>query len=164
MLDKETIRELRRRLKKIEHHLYESAPDPLVLVRARVATFASQSVPTTENSLHECRIEGKKIRYLSEVAIQNPEAQRIIEELKRMQDVLGLWHDWLTLTATSSKLLPETTNSPLQSAIRNILGAKYREAVQAVSLARTNLLKKPAAVHVTASEKGRAAAAAEAVA
>jgi CHAD domain-containing protein len=165
MLDKETIRELRRRLVKIEAHLIEAAPDLQVLVRTRLTSFANNSAPVTEKLLHQCRIEGKKIRYLAELAGDNPEAQRTIQELKRMQDVLGEWHDWLTLNATVSKLFSETTNSPLHAAIHNILGAKYRDAVQAVSTARFALLKKPAAeVEVSPSEKRVAAAVARAVA
>lgn len=165
MLDKETIRELRRRLQKIEKHLIEAAPDPQVLVRTRLASFVNNNGAVTEKLLHECRIEGKKIRYLAELAGDNPEAQRTIEELKRMQDVLGEWHDWLTLNATVSKLQPETTNSPLRAAIHNILGAKYRDAVQAVSTAKLDILKKPPVeVQASPSEKRVAAAVAKAVA
>jgi CHAD domain-containing protein len=165
MLDKETIRELRRRLGKIGQQLFEASPDPQVLVRTRLADFVKSGGPITEKRLHQCRIEGKKIRYLAELAGEDSEAQRIIHELKRMQDVLGEWHDWLTLNTTISQLLPETTNSPLRAAVHNILGAKYRDAVQAVTSAKLGLLKKPAAeVQVGLSQKRVAAAVARAVA
>jgi CHAD domain-containing protein len=165
MLDKETIRELRRRLGRSNHHFSEETPDPKVLVRSRLATFVNGSGPITENLLHQCRIEGKKIRYLAELVGDSPEVQRTIDELKRMQDVLGEWHDWLTLNATVSKLLPESTNSPLRAAIGNILRAKYRDAVQAVSTAKANLLKKPPAeVEVSVPQKPGAPIAARAVA
>jgi CHAD domain-containing protein len=164
MLDKETIRELGRRLGKIKAHLLEAAPDPQVLVRTRLASFASNSDPITENLLHQCRIQGKKIRYLAELG-DDSEAKHIIEQLKRMQDALGDWHDWLTLNATVAKLVPGSPNSPLLNAIHNILGAKYRDAVQAVSSAKLTLLKKPAAeVQVTSSQKRVSAAVARAVA
>ncbi|HVO62812.1 MAG TPA: CHAD domain-containing protein [Terriglobales bacterium] len=165
MLDKETVRELRRRLKKAKDTLTEAAPDPQVLVRTRLAAFSNSTGVVTEKLLHHYRIEGKQIRYLAELTGDNPEAQRIIDELKRMQDVLGEWHDWLTLNATVSKLLSENTNSPVRAAIHNILGAKHREAVQAVSAAKANLLKKPPAeVQSGSSEKAVAAAVARAVA
>lgn len=164
-LDKETIRELRRRLGKIEEHLVEVARDPEVLVRTRLTTFTNSSGPVTENLLHQFRIEGKKIRYLAELAVHNPEAQHIIEELKRMQDTLGEWHDWLTLNSTVLTLLPEVSNSPLRAAIHNILGAKYRDAVQSISGAKLGLLKKPAAeVPVSPAEKRRSVAVSRAVA
>jgi CHAD domain-containing protein len=165
LLDKESIRELRRRLEKIKEHLLEAAPESQVLVRTRLASFLNNSNPVTESLLHQYRIEGKKIRYLAELAADDPEALRIIEELKRMQDALGEWHDWLTLNATVSRLLPEATNSPLLSAIHNILGAKYRDAVQAVSTVKLDLLKKSTAgVQVSPAKKRVAAAVARAVA
>ncbi len=114
------------------------------MVRTRIVAFVNTTGPVTQKLLHQHRIEGKKIRYLAELAGDNPEARHIIDGLKRMQDVLGDWHDWLTLNDSVSKLLPESTNSPLRSAIHNILGAKYREAVQAVATAKSYLLKKPA--------------------
>ena len=164
-LDKETIRELRRRLKKAKDDFADSGPDPQVLVRTRLAAFTNNTGVVTEKLLHHYRIEGKQIRYLAELAGHNPEGQRIIEDLKRMQDVLGEWHDWLTLNATVSKLLSDSTNSPLLSAIHNILAAKYREAVQAVSTAKANLLKKPPAeIQRGSSDKAVAVAVARAVA
>lgn len=163
LLDKEIVRELRRRLHKAKQHLIETAPDPVVLVQSRLATFVNDGSHVTENLLHRFRIDGKKIRYLAELAAENPETQGIIQELKRMQDVLGEWHDWVTLNATVAKLLPDTPNSPLRSAVHNILGAKYRDAAQAVSSAQVNLRRKPA-VEAQASPQKRVAAAAKAVA
>ena len=165
MLDRETVCELRRRLKNANNDLTEAAPNPQVLVRTRLAAFTNSTGAVTEKLLHHYRIEGKQIRYLAELNGDNPEVQRIIAELKRMQDVLGEWHDWLTLNATVSKLLPESTNSPLRAAIHNILGAKYREAVQAVFTAKANLRKKPPAeVQSGSSENSVAVAAGRAVA
>ena len=135
----------------------------MVLVQSRLATFVNDGSHVTENLLHRFRIDGKKIRYLAELAAENPETQGIIQELKRMQDVLGEWHDWVTLNATVAKLLPDTPNSPLRSAVHNILGAKYRDAAQAVSSAQVNLRRKPA-VEAQASPQKRVAAAAKAVA
>jgi CHAD domain-containing protein len=87
---------------------------------------------------------GKKIRYIAELAGDQPDRQHVIEELKRMQDVLGEWHDWITLNETVRKLLPENVNSPLLAAIGNISRAKYRDAVQAVASAKKNLVGKSA--------------------
>ncbi len=145
MLDKETVRELRRRLTRASERFPERAPDPWGLAADMLTTFTAQNGPVNETLLHRYRIEGKRIRYVAELAADNPEAQRSIEELKRMQDALGEWHDWLTLNATVTKLLPESVNSPLLPAIRNISRAKYRDAVQAVANAKAALSKKPVA-------------------
>jgi CHAD domain-containing protein len=144
-LDRETVRGLRRRLQRGQARFPESAPDPRVLVTGMLAAFANDSGPMTEKLLHQYRIQGKKIRYIAELAGDQPDAQRTIEELKRMQDALGEWHDWLTLNATVTKLLPDNVSSPLRAAISNITRAKYRDAVQAVASARANLSKQTVA-------------------
>jgi CHAD domain-containing protein len=146
LLDKKTVRELHRRLRQ-EHDLApQRAHDFKMLPPSRLANLATHSGPITEKLLHRFRIEGKKMRYIAELAADNPNAQHAVEELKRMQDVLGEWHDWLTLDATVSKILPKHVNSPLLAAISNIKRAKYRDALQAVTNTKRNLLKKPVAL------------------
>lgn len=144
MLDKETVRELRRRLKRASEQLTQVKADPWLLTESMLASFVNQSGPVSEKILHRCRIEGKKIRYVAELT-DNPCAERIIDELKRMQDALGDWHDWLTLNATVAKLLSDDANSPLRAAISNISRAKYRDVVQAVANSKATLAKKPVA-------------------
>jgi CHAD domain-containing protein len=146
LLDKKTVRELHRRLRQ-EHDLApQRAHDFKMMPPSRLANLATHSGPITEKLLHRFRIEGKKMRYIAELAADNPNAQHAVEELKRMQDVLGEWHDWLTLDATVSKILPKHVNSPLLAAISNIKRAKYRDALQAVTNTKRNLLKKPVAL------------------
>lgn len=142
-LDKETVRDLRRRLKRAENDVTASAKVK-PLIERRLSAFLSQADPSNEKSLHQYRIEGKKIRYLAELGDENPDTQRIIDELRRMQNALGDWHDWLILNSTLLKLLPGLENSPLLSAVRNISKVKYREALQAV--ANTKMALKKAAI------------------
>jgi CHAD domain-containing protein len=151
-LDKETIRDLRRRLKRTEDRVTDRADVKLPIER-RLFAFLSQPDPTNEELLHQYRIEGKKIRYLAELGDGNPDNQLVIDELRRMQNALGEWHDWLTLNSTLLKLLPDLENSPLLSAVRNISKVKYREAVQAVANTKLALAKKPATTTKPAAPK-----------
>jgi CHAD domain-containing protein len=145
VLDKETVRELRRRLKRERVHFFDSSPNPWALAENMLSAFTSQNgAAVNESLLHHYRIVGKKIRYIAEFAGDQPGRQQVIEELKRMQDVLGEWHDWITLNETVRKLLSENVNSPLLAAIGNITRAKYRDAVQAVFSAKQNLVGKSA--------------------
>ena len=90
VLDKETVRELRRRLKRVEERCQHSAPNPWPLAENLLTAFTSQNgQPVDEKLLHHCRIVGKKIRYIAELAQDQPARQHAIEELKRMQNVLG---------------------------------------------------------------------------
>jgi CHAD domain-containing protein len=141
-LDRETVRDLRRRLKRAEDHVRENV-DVKPLIERRLSAFLSDTDPADEKLLHQYRIDGKKIRYLAELSDESPETQLIIDELRRMQNALGEWHDWLTLNSTLLKLLPDLENSPLLSAVRNISNVKYREAVQAVANTKTTLATKP---------------------
>jgi len=144
VLDKETVRELRRRLKRVREHFLYSAPNPWTLAENMLSAFLRQNdVAVDERLLHHYRIAGKKIRYIAELAGDRPDQKRVIGELKRMQDVLGEWHDWITLNESVRKMLPENGNSPLLAAIGNITRAKYRDAVEAVASAKKNLVGKP---------------------
>ncbi len=161
ILDKETVRELRRRLKQVQERFPECLPDPWALTQSKLAAFAAHEGPVNEKLLHRYRIEGKKIRYVAELAADQPKAQDTIAELKRMQDALGEWHDWLTLNTTVSKLLPDNINSPLLAAIRNITRAKYWVAIQAVSTAKANLLGPASTETKVAGPERRSAASAQ---
>lgn len=151
-LDKETLRDLRRRLKRAEDPVKDRADVKLPIER-RLSAFLSQADPTNVELLHQYRIEGKKIRYLAELGDENPENQLVIDELRRMQNTLGEWHDWLTLNSTLLKLLPDLENSPLLSAVRNISKVRYREAVQAVANTKRALAKKPTTTTKPAAPK-----------
>lgn len=142
-LDKATMRELRRRLKKARERFPGDLPDPLRLAGQLLSKFAEEQSPIDEKVLHRCRILGKRIRYTAELAGDEPEAQRMVAELKRMQDALGEWHDWLTLAGSVRRLLPGNPNSSLLLAVSNIMRAKYRDAVQAVANTKAALLRKP---------------------
>ena len=142
LLDETAIRKLRARMKRMEK-AFSPKLDIARLVMQKVSELLDQPTPSSEKLLHQYRIDGKKIRYLAELDPENPRSQLVVAELKRMQDVIGEWHDWLTLNSTLLDLLPETENSPLLSAVRNITKAKYRDAVQAVSTAKSALAVKP---------------------
>ena len=97
-LDSATVRELKRRLKRaaadlrIPHNV-----EPLVLATRMFARVNHTQSPLSEKILHGYRIAGKRVRYVAELAGNVPEAQRMLETLKVMQDALGSWRDWLVL-------------------------------------------------------------------
>jgi CHAD domain-containing protein len=136
-LDSATVQEVRKRLSRAYRTLrVESAPDPLVVAARIFDELTKQNQPLNETGLHQYRIRGKRARYIAELAGSAPEAQRFISHLKQMQDVLGEWHDWLTLSQTVARLAGSGQSSPLLSASNNITRAKFREALQAVSATR----------------------------
>jgi CHAD domain-containing protein len=90
----------------------------------------------TEPLLHQYRILNKRARYAAEFAEPSAEGEQFIAGLKRLQDAVGDWHDWLTLTQTASKHLGEVRESSLVAELHNVTGAKFRHAVAVLSQMR----------------------------
>lgn len=133
-LDKATVREIRKRLKRAAKHFHPNAGrDPLAVARAMLETLHRPGAPLTETVLHQFRILSKRARYAAEFAIPSPAANHLIAQIKRMQDALGDWHDWLTLTQTATAHLGDVRESPLVAELHNVTGAKYRRAIAVLS-------------------------------
>ncbi|MBZ5645643.1 MAG: CHAD domain-containing protein [Acidobacteriia bacterium] len=156
VLDKETIREVRKRLRKaakglslfaepaaMDGALDAAAPfDPIATsLRMFVRVARAQGAPLREDNLHAYRLETKHVRYVAEMAGEDQTAQKIVAELKRMQDTIGEWHDWLVLTQRAQEMLAPAPESPLIAALQNVTRAKFREAISVCTDARKNLLE-----------------------
>jgi CHAD domain-containing protein len=143
-LDEQTVRGISKRLKRAEGGLTKPKDGFAALTSDMVSRFAKDSGPITEEVLHRYRIAGKRVRYVAELAAESPEAQHIVAQLKRMQDSLGEWHDWLSLTETVANLAVDGSNAALLAALQNITRSKFRDAVNVVSETRAGLAGKPA--------------------
>ena len=138
LLKKGDIREIRKRLKRAEQALrFESCSDPLMVARHMLASANLGRGAIDEEKLHRYRILVKRARYAAEFAPKSPESAKFLAELKRMQDALGNWHDWLTLTHTAVERLGDVSESSLVAMLSNLTRGKFRHALAAVSLART---------------------------
>lgn len=145
-LDRKTIRELRRRLKRTEsNHETPKGVEPLQVAHRMLVEISKPRVALTEEILHQYRIAGKRVRYVTELAGQVPEAASLMSSLKGMQDALGDWHDWMLLSQSAKKILGNGQDSALLSALRNVTGAKFRHALQVVGEMRATLLPKSSA-------------------
>jgi CHAD domain-containing protein len=164
--DDETVRELRRRLKRATSHIeIPESTEPLSLAMRQLARLGHEHAAMTEKTLHQYRIAGKRARYLAEIASKDPEAERLVEQLKRMQDVIGDWHDWLKLAQKAEDLFGGVQDSALVAALSNITRAKFRLAVDALTETRAVLAgKRPVSAAASVrkqpgQEGGRAAVA-----
>jgi len=144
-LDPKTVREIRRRLKKAAGRVQlDGNLDPLAVATRIMAQAARQNAPVSEDVLHQYRIVSKRARYAVEFAAKSSEAEQFMAQLKRVQDALGDWHDWLTLTETAKQRFGSVQESALVAALQNITGAKFRNAVAVVSEARATIGAKKA--------------------
>ncbi len=132
--DKDMIREIRKRLKRAAKNFKpEASRDPLAVARGMLQAIDRGDAPATEALLHQYRILSKRARYAAEFADDSTESQRFIADLKRVQDALGDWHDWLTLTQTAIEHIGEVHESSLVAELRNVTGAKFRHGVTVIS-------------------------------
>jgi CHAD domain-containing protein len=143
-VDEATVREICKRLNRARARFRpESSLDPLPVAKAMLDRLERAGEPLTEAVLHQYRILSKRARYAAEFATESAEAAQFVAELKRIQDALGDWHDWLTLTQTAIKYLGEVQESPLVAELHNVTGAKYRNAVAVLSRTRSKLKADP---------------------
>jgi CHAD domain-containing protein len=157
-VEEDSVREIRKRLKRASKNVKpEASRDPLTVARGMLERINREDAPVTEALLHQYRILSKRARYAAEFAEESTEAQKFIAMLKRMQDVLGDWHDWLTLTQTAGEHLGEVRESALVAELHNVTGAKFRHAVAVLSQLRGTRAAKPtsAAELSTPAVKGR---------
>jgi CHAD domain-containing protein len=104
------------------------------------ASLARQVRTLTPENLHAYRTRCKRIRYVAEMAGKVSGAKRIVNQLKRMQDAAGDWHDWQTLTQTAESLFTRALASGLVAALRNVTNAKFVQARGVCQEARRALL------------------------
>jgi CHAD domain-containing protein len=132
--DKDTVREIRKRLKRAARNFKpEAGRDPLTVAKEMLQALERGDAPATEALLHQYRILSKRARYAAEFADDTAEAQCFVADVKRIQDALGDWHDWLTLTQTAIEHLGAVHESSLVAELRNVTGAKFRHSVTVLS-------------------------------
>lgn len=129
----DTVRELRKRLRRAQSEIKLNGIEPLKLALSRLPKPGQ--TPMTEKMLHACRIAAKHARYLAELAADSAAAKAFVEELKRAQDEVGEWHDVLKLQQRAEQLFGTVHDSVLVAALQNISRARFRRAVNAMTTA-----------------------------
>ncbi len=139
-LDKDAVRDLRKRLNRARKEMeIPEGVEPFRVAMDEFSALGRDRSPITQKLLHQYRITGKRARYVIEIARKSPEAAEVMRQLEKMQDVVGDWHDWLTLTERAENLFGGVKDSSLVAAMRNLTRAKFREGVDAVIRARLAL-------------------------
>jgi CHAD domain-containing protein len=155
--DTDTVRELRKRLRRAQSEIKLDGIEPLKLALNLLPRLGH--APMTEKALHACRIAAKQARYLAELATDSANAKTFVEKLKHAQDEVGEWHDVMKLQQRGERLFGTVHDSALVAALQNISRARFRRAANAMAATIADLSERRA----TASSPvaGRKAAAVE---
>ncbi len=106
----------------------------------KFAVLVQQHPKLNEQNLHAFRMACKRVRYEAEMGETEPNAGRVLDQFKRIQDAVGEWHDWVTLSQSAEKALVRRPGSPLIPLLRTNTHAKFLQALEVVATARTALL------------------------
>lgn len=134
LLKKDDIRDIRKRLRKASKELsYDAVRDPLSVARKIVEPIAVLAARPDEDTLHQSRLAVKRARYAAEFSAQTEESAQFIGQLKKIQDALGRWHDWITLTSIAVDRFGEVHQSSLVAVLQNVTRGKFQQAVDTLS-------------------------------
>ncbi|HWY69772.1 MAG TPA: CHAD domain-containing protein [Terriglobales bacterium] len=111
--------------------------DSTKLALQEYRAFVQQRGPLSPENLHEYRLECKRFRYTAELAGETPEGEILIAAWKGVQDVIGEWHDYLTLSEVAQEVLGD---SPLHTKLLERTQKKYQESLRAVANCEQKLL------------------------
>ena len=137
LLKRQDVRDVRKRLRRAEGSVvFGSNCDPISVARQMLDSVSVPQGPVDEETLHRYRLVVKRARYAAEFAPKSAESTRFLAGLKRLQDALGCWHDWLTLTQTATDRLGDVRESSLVAVLHNVTRGKFRHAVSAVTAAK----------------------------
>lgn len=103
--------------------------------------FVQRHGPVTPENIHEYRLQCKRFRYTAELAGPEEGAEELMQDWKTVQDVIGEWHDYLTLSELAEKVLG---GARLCAALSAMTQQKYTAAHDAVETLERKLIAKPA--------------------
>lgn len=146
-LDEKVVRKVRKGLRRWRQSISAERSrerayglDPVAASLRGFSSLSRQMGSLTTENLHAYRTRCKRIRYLAEIGGSTAEAKRVVEPLKQIQDAIGDWHDWLTLTESAESLFSRPPGSGLVAALRNVTDAKFVAACRVCQDARRSLL------------------------
>lgn len=159
LADRKTIREIKKSLRRAAKKFdSKDSRDPLVAAREMLAKIDGSNPQITEETLHRYRIMAKQARYAAEFALESPAREQFIARVKKVQDALGDWHDWLTLTETAQEHLGDLRQSPLVAELQNVSGAKFRRALASLTqMQRKRVIARKAPAAQSSSAQSEAA-------
>jgi CHAD domain-containing protein len=114
-----------------------SIPEMDTLALDEYRAFVRRRGILSPENLHEYRLECKRFRYMAELSQENGNANALIEGWKAVQDVIGDWHDYLTLSELAEEVLGD---SSVHSALTQLAKKKYAESQREIAALEHKLI------------------------
>jgi CHAD domain-containing protein len=109
------------------------------------ARLATQMRQLDAGNLHEFRKGVKKARYMAEADDADERAQAVARALRKIQDEIGDWHDWLMLAEEAHQYL-DKDGAPLTAEIERMRDAYFEMAIKMEQKMRGRLIGEGLAV------------------
>jgi len=97
----------------------------------------TRRIPQDPERLHRLRINTKNLRYSLEPLSQFSDCAELAAHLKQVQDAIGAWHDWATLSEIAAHELKSPEARPVCEALKLRTAREYRKALRTCASVRT---------------------------
>jgi CHAD domain-containing protein len=114
-------------------------PDAAATALDAFARLANQMRQLDAGNLHDFRKGAKKARYMAEAGGDDERSGMVAKALKRLQDEIGDWHDWLMLADEAHKNL-DAEGAKLTAEIERMRDIHYEMAMKMEQKMRGRLI------------------------
>jgi CHAD domain-containing protein len=118
---------------------FGSTPQSAAMALEAFARLSSSMPQLNAGNLHDFRKRAKKARYLAESERQSVKAKQVGEMIKQIQDEVGDWHDWLSLTE-EAKVALKDKDADLVEQLESQVAVSYEKALSTTEKLRPRLL------------------------
>jgi CHAD domain-containing protein len=140
-------KELKRTAAKLDKLSQKNGDDPSGNAVGPKATAAAVTLAVqlaapprlNRGNLHPYRLKVKELRNVLQMAASDSTA--FIDDLAKVKDAIGEWHDWEELVAIAQKELDHGNRCGLLAELKRISGTKYDDALALAEALRRNYLR-----------------------
>jgi CHAD domain-containing protein len=108
----------------------------------RLATELGLPPRLGRDNLHPYRLKVKELRNVLQMGA-GASQQKFVDDLGKVKDAIGEWHDWEELVALAPKVLDHGKSCGLITELRNIAKKKYEHALALAKTLRKTYLRSP---------------------
>lgn len=121
------------------HPASRRRPDAARTALDAFARLANSMLQLTAANLHDFRKGAKKARYMAEAGGEDERAGAVGTALKRLQDAIGDWHDWVMLAEEARRAL-DAESAALITVIEDRREQQFNDAIRLAAKLRGRLM------------------------